>query len=228
MKILFISDIHSNIQALEAVLAAEKDADLVYCAGDLVDVGFHPVEVIALIRDRGIPCVQGNHDRKIIKKYREGVALEKTPENWVELNAQLLGEEEIRYLENLPERLSFAHDGISWMMTHMYQGYEVITADYVFDEFWGDSPVDPNCSTRAMVFGHTHWQGQMWLSNQSFWLNPGSIGYNRPVDPSIATRYATVTDKQVKFHQLEHSHCQHRKAKQEVFFRKFKITKDKG
>ncbi|MCH8476094.1 MAG: metallophosphatase family protein [Opitutales bacterium] len=221
MKLVFVSDIHSNIRALEAVLHAEADADAFYCAGDLVDVGFSPKEVVTLIRERQIPCVQGNHDRKIIEKFREGVDPDKTPENWVELNAQLLEEEDIRYLENLPDRLTFAHDGISWLMTHLYQGYEVITSDYAFDEFWGESPVDAQSPIRAMVMGHTHWQGQMWVGNTAFWLNPGSVGYNRPVDPSIATRYATVIDGKVTFHQLEHPHCQHRKAKQQEFRERF-------
>ena len=42
MKALIISDIHSNIYGLEAVYKKEKDSDIIYCAGDLVDYGPFP------------------------------------------------------------------------------------------------------------------------------------------------------------------------------------------
>lgn len=39
MKALIISDIHSNVKALESIRKAEPDYDVIYCAGDLVDYG---------------------------------------------------------------------------------------------------------------------------------------------------------------------------------------------
>ena len=42
MKILALSDIHSNIYALDAIWDKEKDADLIVAAGDLVDYGPFP------------------------------------------------------------------------------------------------------------------------------------------------------------------------------------------
>ena len=98
MKVVFISDVHANIRCLEAVLEAEKDADLIYCAGDLVDVGLHAREVVDCVRDLKIPTVRGNHDDKIIRFYREGKKSLTHPESFSELNAAQLEEEHIQYL----------------------------------------------------------------------------------------------------------------------------------
>lgn len=63
-EIAFISDIHANLQALEAVLADIKNQEIteIYCLGDVVGYGGNPGECIDLIRACGIPCIQGNHD----------------------------------------------------------------------------------------------------------------------------------------------------------------------
>ena len=63
MTILVISDVHANLQALEAVLDAEQDVDAIWCLGDLVDYGPSPNECIDVLRARGVLCIAGNHDR---------------------------------------------------------------------------------------------------------------------------------------------------------------------
>jgi len=93
MKILILSDIHSNIVALEAIWAKEKDSDLVYCAGDLVDYGPYPQEVIAWLQAHEVPCVQGNHDAWVCLNYRRGRFLDKVPaleRGWVNYTATVL------------------------------------------------------------------------------------------------------------------------------------------
>ncbi|MHC4593070.1 MAG: metallophosphoesterase family protein, partial [Planctomycetota bacterium] len=60
--IAVISDIHSNLEALRAVLAQVPDAETVYCAGDVVGYGPNPNECCELVRERDIKCIQGNHD----------------------------------------------------------------------------------------------------------------------------------------------------------------------
>lgn len=212
MKVVFISDVHANIRCLEAVLEAEKDADLIYCAGDLVDVGLHAREVVDCVRDLKIPTVRGNHDDKIIRFYREGKKSLTHPESFSELNAAQLEEEHIQYLEGLPESLRFAHDGIDYFMIHCYQGYELIPSLYAFDEFRGDTAADFPGMKRVVVQGHTHHPALCYLDSTSFWMNPGSVGYNRPTDPSIATRYMTVVDGKVNFHGLMHPNCMNRKV----------------
>ena len=51
MKALLIADIHSNICALEAIWNKEQDSDIIYCAGDLVDWGPFPKQVLDWVRE---------------------------------------------------------------------------------------------------------------------------------------------------------------------------------
>jgi len=64
MRVAVVSDIHSNLHALEAVLAAiEAEApDELWCLGDLVGYGPRPNECCAAIADRADVCLAGNHD----------------------------------------------------------------------------------------------------------------------------------------------------------------------
>ena len=64
MRVAVVSDIHSNLHALEAVLAAiEAEApDELWCLGDLVGYGPRPNECCALIAERADVCLAGNHD----------------------------------------------------------------------------------------------------------------------------------------------------------------------
>ena len=64
MRLAVFSDIHSNILALNKVLAdiEKQNCNAVYCLGDLVGYGPRPNEVIEVITNRGIPTVMGNYD----------------------------------------------------------------------------------------------------------------------------------------------------------------------
>ena len=67
MKLALISDVHANLEALEAVLRsiAQEEVDLILHLGDLVGYNANPRECIDLICDRNILCVAGNHDRAV-------------------------------------------------------------------------------------------------------------------------------------------------------------------
>ena len=64
MRVAVVSDIHGNLHALEAVLAAlEPEApDELWCLGDLVGYGARPNECCAAIAARASVCLVGNHD----------------------------------------------------------------------------------------------------------------------------------------------------------------------
>ena len=63
MRVLLLSDIHSNLEALEACLAAAPSYDVVVNLGDIVGYGASPNEVIDRSRALGKYFVRGNHDK---------------------------------------------------------------------------------------------------------------------------------------------------------------------
>ena len=63
MRILVISDIHANQDALKTVLNDAKTFDGVWCLGDIVGYGPEPNECIEIIRNLPeLKCIKGNHD----------------------------------------------------------------------------------------------------------------------------------------------------------------------
>jgi len=69
MRVLVISDVHSNLTALETVLSSAGRYDAVWCLGDLVGYGPDPNECIARVRTLpNLVCVLGNHDAATIEK----------------------------------------------------------------------------------------------------------------------------------------------------------------
>jgi predicted phosphodiesterase len=81
-KVGLLSDIHGNRAALEAVLETldAEACQALICLGDIVGYGPSPAECVQLIRQRGIPCVLGNHDQYVttflnprLEKLREDV-----------------------------------------------------------------------------------------------------------------------------------------------------------
>lgn len=72
MRYALISDIHANLQALDAVLAdidARGEADAVYHLGDLVGYSSSPNAVVARLRERGIAGIAGNYDSTVATDY---------------------------------------------------------------------------------------------------------------------------------------------------------------
>jgi diadenosine tetraphosphatase ApaH/serine/threonine PP2A family protein phosphatase len=64
-----LSDVHSNIEALDAALALTRDDDQLLCLGDIVGYGPNPNECVAKIRKRATATVLGNHDVAAIDNF---------------------------------------------------------------------------------------------------------------------------------------------------------------
>ena len=62
MQIALVSDIHSNLVALDAVLEALPRSDQLWCLGDTIGSGPRPNECLQRMRDRAIHVLTGNHD----------------------------------------------------------------------------------------------------------------------------------------------------------------------
>lgn len=220
MKTLIISDIHSNIYALEAIWHREKGCDQIVCTGDLVDYGPFPKEVLVWIRSHNVTCTQGNHDRWVAACYRAGHTLPHVPianRAWAHHNAALLDEDDIRYLEQLPLALTFELDQTTYGMTHLYQKYEEIVSLHAFGRFCAATlPQNSDQPITKLILGHTHRQAIRYLSDQIYWLNPGSASYRRRDDPDQTAHYATITDGHISLKRVTYDIDPIRRALQQI------------
>ncbi len=109
MKIALFSDIHANLPALEAFFkdVDAREADQLYCLGDLVGYNIWPNEVINEIRKRNIPTIAGNYDFGIGRTSDDcGCAYKTDLEKAngaisISYTNQIVRKEERRYLTNL-------------------------------------------------------------------------------------------------------------------------------
>ncbi len=116
MRVGLLSDVHANLVALEAVLAALGPVDALWVTGDTVGYGPDPSDVLALLRERGALLIQGNHDRGVatgegLELFHERAAVA------ARMHAQWLSSEERDLLASLPqvtsvERFTLCHGSL--------------------------------------------------------------------------------------------------------------------
>jgi diadenosine tetraphosphatase ApaH/serine/threonine PP2A family protein phosphatase len=198
MRIGVISDIHSNLPALEAVLAdVEREApDELWCLGDIVGYGPHPNECVDLVRGRAALSLCGNHDLAVIGTIDStdftgdaGAAARWTTE--------VLGEPQAQWLRTL--RPSAERDGCE-----LYHGSPRDPVwDYVLSEQVALISI-LETTARVVLVGHSHvalgigWDEaelsgglapegtDLELGTRRWLLNPGSVGQPRDGDPRAA------------------------------------------
>jgi predicted phosphodiesterase len=170
MRILIVSDLHANPEAL-AVL---PEADAALCAGDLVDFGPDPAAAIAWCRERGAVVVTGNHDLALSRRADCGVqgTMRAASIQTREAHRRILRAEEIAYLSELPIRRSVTLGSTTFALAHA-------TADdayrYAPLEFAGKTLAERVPEAAVYVLGHTHLQGLIERDGKLI-LNPGSVG----------------------------------------------------
>ena len=173
-----ISDVHANLEALEAVLDEVEGLE-VYCLGDLVDYGAQPNEVIDALRRRNATCIMGNHDSAAItgdtSQFNTRAAISS---DWTRRS---LTDESLRYLKGLPLERRLSFDGVGAYLAHGSPE----------DRLW--EYVDPSTHSdlfgyyldkvRASVIGlgHTH-VPYVWKEGSGVVFNPGSVGQPRDGD----------------------------------------------
>jgi predicted phosphodiesterase len=103
VKLGILSDIHGNIEALEAVLDVLRDrgAERYVCCGDIVGYGPDPNGCVEIIRGLGCICVAGNHDYGVVGKIPL-TGFNSTANRAALWTRPLLTESNRLYLENLP------------------------------------------------------------------------------------------------------------------------------
>ena len=103
MRLAFLSDIHANLQAFQAVLAdieGQKAAEI-YSLGDNVGYGPQPEEVIALLRQRNIASIMGNHEFALLSATYY-TSLNPSAQKSISITRQLLSSETLDFIATLP------------------------------------------------------------------------------------------------------------------------------
>jgi predicted phosphodiesterase len=179
-----ISDLHANLDALTAVLADMPPVDGIVCCGDLVEYYDQPNEVCALVRERGIQCIRGNHDAYTIGRLTPSkVHRLAFRTDWTRA---VLEETHFQWLESLGTELRIDTGAGGLWIRHANPWDE--EAYLRAEEPASLSRLELEAG-QTLVVGHTHRPlhlriGDGWL------LNPGSVGQPRDGDPRAS--YAVV------------------------------------
>ena len=216
MRYLVLSDIHANLTALEAALAATAGRwDRAVCLGDVVGYGPDPNEVIDSVRKLVVACIRGNHDKAScgLDSAEDFNPVAKRAALWTR---EQLRPENLAYLQSLPQG-PIEVEGISLMHGAWQDEDEYVFAPaQALDGLLG-------APTAVSFFGHTHFQGGFSFVDNTleviqlrpaagtsfaalqinpktrYLLNPGSIGQPRDGDSRAAFAVADLAHGVVEF-----------------------------
>jgi len=189
MRIAIISDIHSNLQALETALSLIDGMSVteIVCLGDIVGYGGNPNECVDLVRQRATRCVIGNHDAAALDTTRSWY-FTKDGRTAIDWTHKVLTEENSNYLSSLPfrvdaEQFTLVHanpaEPEAWAYVRTLQ-----EASLQFSRF--ESPL--------CFIGHTHIPSVCGEDLKTFQVrkevralvNVGSVGQPRDHNPQLS------------------------------------------
>lgn len=212
MKVAVISDIHSNRQALEAVLeaVADSDASELWCLGDLVGYGADPDSCVELARRHAAVCLAGNHDMAVVGElplddFSRGASI---AAQWTR---EVMTPANLEFLEGLSPQGQEGAIGL----------YHASPRDpmweYVLSALLAELCLDAQ-PHRICLIGHSHvalsfvrHEGEpatgeprregteLDLSSGEWLLNPGSVGQPRDGDPRAAWLLLDLDDHSVSY-----------------------------
>jgi predicted phosphodiesterase len=185
-----LADIHGNLHALDAVLAAASDegVDGYLVAGDLVGYGAFPNECVERVAELGADCVAGNHDLIALGQLSDQrcIPLARTSLAWTR---EVLSDGARDYLERLPRKIDagpvvLAHGSLSDPEEYTTTPAQAVAQLSRLDR---EHP-----EARVLIVGHTHrpWacdetgrarrrSGDLPLPGERVLLNPGGVGQSR-------------------------------------------------
>jgi predicted phosphodiesterase len=198
MRVAVISDIHSNLHALEAVLAdiQAEAPDEVWCLGDIVGYGAQPNECVDAVREAVRLSLSGNHDLAVLGTI-DVAAFSGDAGAAARWTRTVLGESQAEWLGGLKP----SADRAGFQLFHGSPRDPVW--DYVLSEEIAKASILQTTAPLLLV-GHSHialalrWDGEQMsgglapagtevdLGGGRFVLNPGSVGQPRDGDPRAA------------------------------------------
>lgn len=199
-RIAVISDIHGNLEALQAVFKSiEADhVDITVHLGDLVGYNADPKECVQLLKAKGAVSVLGNHDLAILEpKMAKGFNV--LAHAAITYAQQQLTASETRYLQSMPrvevlwDKYLLCHgspESIESYLLNLFQAkriFNLLRKRYAGLSFcfFGHTHVQKLwiCDERGKVSSPSELPDQFVLqSEHSYLINPGSVGQPRQHD----------------------------------------------
>ncbi|WP_432663872.1 metallophosphoesterase family protein [Wukongibacter baidiensis] len=202
MKIALISDIHGNLIALREVLLdiENRNIDSMYCLGDLVGYGPFPNEVIDVMKEKGIPTVQGNYDEKVTKDSNRSslandeignLSIKEQILIWTQDN---ISKENIKWLESLPEKIEVEVEGRKVLLVH---GSPRRNNEYLYEGSTELDEIGEIIDVDVMACGHTH-KAYHEIVNGIHMINSGTVGRPKDGSPDITYMIIDITDNNIE------------------------------
>jgi predicted phosphodiesterase len=220
LRFLILSDIHANLEALQAVLrdSAGRSCEALLCLGDIVGYGPNPNEVCALIKARADVVVRGNHDKACSGtiNYDSFNPAAQWSSRWTR---EELSDEHARWLFQL-ERGPVLVENFD-----LVHGAPDDEDRYIFHAHEAEASIGYACE-QITFFGHTHVQGgfvgethrrclevsrlhtlpslMAIVPDRKYLLNPGAVGQPRDGDARAAYCVYDSAMRVVEFHRVEY------------------------
>ncbi len=229
MRILLISDIHSNLAALETVLAAAGSFDQVWCLGDVVGYGPAPNECVEKLASLNARSLAGNHDWAVLGKLdvQEFNGDARRAVHWTR---SVLTSDNMAWLRQLPERQTLPEYDLT--LVHGSPRHPIW--EYIFSAAVAAQNMQ-DFETGVCLFGHTHIpalyyqrqpaRGTISLALEperpvtlepKMLLNPGSVGQPRDRDPRAAYAILDLDSRTVTPYRVEYDIAQTQQAMAKV------------
>jgi protein phosphatase len=197
VRIVIISDLHANIEALSSI---PEKYDELWVLGDLVDYGPSPAEVIRFVRAHASAVVRGNHDHAVAHGVdpRCSPAFREMAEATMAFTREALTAKDHEYLSGLPPILERVVDGTRFILCH------AAPTDPLFSYVPGESnrwetEADATAADVLLV-GHTHIPFVRHTGG-ALVVNPGSLGQPKHGSPQAC--YA-VWDRGIELHAFDY------------------------
>lgn len=171
MKIALISDIHSNLPALNQAIkdAQNQNVDHYIFLGDAISDGYSDNEVIDIISKKSYITVLGNRDRTLLYSKFDPRFLNQKP---LCMSQNNLNSDSKSYLEELNNVEFFEYSGLRFLVIHGDQVRELVRPSFIENGY--DKLIDMY-DFDVCLFGHNHLHSDHTYSGKRF-INPGSIG----------------------------------------------------
>lgn len=193
MRLAFISDIHGNANALDAVLADIKvrNVDKVYVLGDLCYRGPEPQRSLDLVCSLNTDVIKGNADEWVVRGVNQGevpgqvLEMMNKERDWI---CSQLSEENINYLRRLPSELNIEVEGTK---IHAYHA----TPESLFEVVLPGEHEETLTSKMMLkeadlyIYAHIHRPYVRYINGKCI-MNIGSVGL--PFDGLRKASYAIV------------------------------------